>query len=660
MSDFGVNGVRAVLCAILGLGILQGCDSGAPIDYSGPVSGWPVYAADIGGSRYSPLTQITPENVADLEVAWTYHHGDVLDGSKSLAPSTFQNTPILFGDLLYLCTPFNRVIALDPETGTERWSFDPEADLEGLYTLNCRGVSSWTDSRAQVGAHCARRIFTGTLDARLIALDAETGTLCEDFGEGGQVDLKDGIGETRPGEYGVTSPPLILGDRLVTGTMVLDNRRVDAPSGVVRSYSARTGKLLWAWDSLPPGVDPVVEVDGERHYRRGTSNAWSILSADPELNLVYVPTGNTSPDYFGGHREGMDYYSSAIVALDADSGNVVWHYQTVHHDVWDYDIAAQPVLFEFPTPEGSIPALVAATKMGHLFFLNRVTGEPLLPVVERPVPGGAAEGDFLSPTQPFPTMPPPLHPATLDPEDAFGFTFWDRGKCRDKIAGARSEGIFTPPSEQGSIHYPGNVGGMNWGSVSIDAERQMLVVNTQRIAVLVTLIRRATFDAMFGETGPPDYGYQPQEGAPYALLIDPLLSPFGAPCNPPPWGTLVGIDLATGEVRWEVPLGSTRDLAPFPIWLFLGDIGVPNIGGPVTTGSGLTFIAATTDNYIRAFDNANGAELWRGRLPFSGHATPMTFRLRPDAKQHVVIAAGGHMLLGKEPGDALIAYALPD
>jgi quinoprotein glucose dehydrogenase len=635
---------------------LAACGAEAPPQEPGPVAGWPVYGGDAGGSRHSPLTQIAPANVGELEVAWTFHSGDVLDGSTSLAPSAFQNTPILFGDSLYVCTPLNRVFALDPETGAVRWSFDPAADIEGIYTLNCRGVSAWEDSRAQPGAECARRIFTGTLDARLIALDAETGRPCPGFGAGGTVDLKAGVGDTQPGEYGVTSPPVVIGDRVVTGTMVLDNRRLDAPGGVVRAYSARSGKLLWAWDPVPPQEN----AGGRAPYRRGTANAWSILSADPARNLVYVPTGNTSPDYYGGERDGLDYYSSSIVALDADSGEVVWHFQTVHHDVWDYDVGAQPVLFELARGGERVPALAAATKMGHLFFLDRRSGTPLFPVEERPVPQGAVPGETLSPTQPFPTRPAPLHPAALRPEDAFGFTFWDRGRCRKELEALRSEGIFTPPSTQGTVQYPGMVGGMNWGSVSIDAPRGLLLVNTLRVATLVRLVPRAEFEARFAETGPPKYGFEPQEGTPYALERRPLVSPLGAPCNPPPWGTLAALDLASGERVWEVPLGTARDLAPFPIWWFLGTLGVPNLGGPITTASGLTFIAATTDAYLRAFDTASGAELWKGRLPTSGQATPMTYRLRSGGRQYVVVAAGGHMLMGTKPGDALVAFALPE
>ncbi len=627
-------------------------------------AGWPSYGMDAGGSRHSPLDQITPENVDRLRLAWKYHTGDVLDGSESLAPTSFQATPILLEDTLYLCTPFNRVIALDAETGAERWSYDPEADLEGVYTLSCRGVSSWIDSRARRADVCAARIFSGTLDGRLIALDAETGVPCRDFGEGGFVDLRRGVGDPRPGEYGVTSPPLVIGDRVVTGSMVLDNRRLDAPSGVVRAYSARSGKLLWAWDALPPGqtTGGTIGTSGAGEFRAGTTNAWSVLSADHERNLVFVPTGNTSPDYFGGLRDGLDYYSSSIVALDADSGEPVWRFQTVHHDLWDYDVAAQPVLFDFPTPRGPVPGLIGATKMGHLFFLDRLSGEPLLPVEERPVPGRAAPGDFVSPTQPFPIKPPPLHPAELIPEDAFGFVPWDEKSCRERIASARSQGIFTPPSTQGTIQYPGMVGGMNWGSLSVDAGRRLMVVNTQRVATWTRLVPRAEFDAMVEhQGGMPKYGFEPQEGTPYALERYPLLSPhLGAPCNPPPWGTLVAVDLASGDLVWEVPLGNTRNLAPWPIWHFLGDIGVPNLGGPITTASGLTFIGATTDGYLRAFKTATGEELWRASLPTSAHATPMTYRIRPDGPQLVVVAAGGHMLLGTEPGDALLAYALPD
>ena len=631
------------------------CD-GPAIDYSGPVADWPVYGANDAGDRHSPLDQIRPENVAELEVAWTHRSGDYEDGSaEGLLPTAFQNTPIAVGESLYICTPFNRVIALNARTGEERWSFDPDVDRTGMYLSNCRGVSYWRDARAEPGSACSERIFTGTLDARLIALDAHSGEPCRGFGREGMVDLRGGVGDTKPGEYGVTSPPLIVGDRLITGSMVLDNRRVDMPGGVVRAFDARSGAELWGWDPVPPGTPPPPEGVS---YRRGTTNAWTALSADPELSLVYVPTGNTSADYYGGHREGLDKYSSSVVALDVNSGEVVWYFQTVHHDIWDYDLPAQPVLFDFRRDGQVVPALVQASKMGHLFFLDRRNGEPLFPVEERPVPQGAVAGEHLSPTQPFPTRPPPIHPASLRPEDAFGFTFWDRAKCREQIEELRSEGIFTPPSLQGTVHYPGYIGGTNWGSVSIDPGRRMLLVNTTRVAGRVRLIPRKELEERYPE-GIPEFGIEDQGGTPYGVERLPLLSPLGAPCNPPPWGTLVGIDLDSGEIRWDVPLGTSRDMAPFPVWLF-GPEGAPNLGGSITTAAGLTFIAATTDHYLRAFDTASGKELWRGRLPTGGLATPMTYRLTEGDRQFVVIAAGGHGLLGVPSGDSLVAYALPE
>ncbi|MEM7412619.1 MAG: pyrroloquinoline quinone-dependent dehydrogenase [Myxococcota bacterium] len=647
--------MRPSLFAILTLTLA--CSPAVDVPLGGPVDGWAVYGRSSGGERHSLLTQIHPGNVHGLEPAWTYHHGDLDDGSSGLGVRAgFQATPILVDDQLVFCTPRNRVIALDAETGTERWNYDPEVNTDGLYLLNCRGVSVWEDPDPSATS-CQTRVLTGTLDARLIALDAATGTPCEGFGEGGTVDLREGIGDTRPGEYGVTSPPVVIGDRVVTGAMVLDNRRVDAPGGVVRAWDVRTGERVWAWDPVPAGA-PLRQAENGVRYRRGTTNAWTALSTDPELGLVYVPTGNTSPDYYGGQREGLDHFSSSLVALDASDGSVRWHFRTVHHDIWDYDVPSQPVFVDFPTPQGAVPGLIQATKMGHVFFLDRRSGEPLHPVEERPVPQDPAPGETLSATQPYPVRPPSLHPATLTPDDAFGFTPWDRGRCRDAIAEARSEGVFTPPSLQGTIQYPGMMGGANWGSGSVDPDRGLFLINTSRVATYIRLVPRDEFDAEFPD-GPPAFGFEPQAGTPYALERVPLLSPFGAPCNPPPWGTLTAIDIESGEIRWDVPLGTTRDLAPFPIWWFAPE-GVPNLGGPITTASGLLFIGATTDHYFRAFDTTTGEELWRARLPTSAQSTPMTYRLREDGRQFVVIAAGGHAMMPSKPGDALIAFALPE
>ena len=645
----------ALLCSVFVAAI--GCGRSEQIDYSGPLAVWPEYGSDKGGMKYSPLTQITKDNVHELELAWVYRHGDFSDGSGEYARTSFQATPILVDDSLYFCTAFNRVIAVDPESGQERWTFNPglKAKLgSGPYPLTCRGVAYWADESHSQRGPCGERIFTGTRDSELIALDARTGQPCADFGENGRVALREGIGEATPWEYYPTSPPLVLRDVVVVGALVADNIRVDAPSGVVRAFDLRTGKLRWAWDPVPPGWQAKPGPSG-RIYEAGTPNVWSIMSGDPDRGLVFVPTGNAAPDIYGGQRHGLDFYSSSTVALDADTGKVVWRFQTVHHDLWDYDVASQPALFQILGVGGGAPALAQATKMGHIFLLHRETGKPLYPVEERPVPGVAVPGETLSPTQPFPTHPPPLHPATLTPDDAWGFTFIDRRDCAEKIAGLRSEGIFTPPSLEGSIQYPGSAGGPNWGGVSIDPVAGVLFVNQMRTALVTTLIPRKEFDQLDPESAVyPDELY-PMQGAPYGVKRGALLSNFGAPCNPPPWGTLTAVDLKSGSVLWEVRLGTTRDQAPFPLWLGLG---APNLGGSIVTAGGVVFIAATTDKFLRAFDAATGEQLWKARLPYTGNSTPMTYRLRKDSKQYVVIAAGGHGW--SEPGDALMAFALQD
>ncbi|MEE2678991.1 MAG: pyrroloquinoline quinone-dependent dehydrogenase [Myxococcota bacterium] len=633
------------------------CSGGDPIDFSGPISDWPEYGGDKGGERWSDLTQVTPENVDRLEVAWTHHSGDVSNGSDGATPTSYNASPLVVNGSLYICTGFNRVLSLDPETGEERWAFDPELSLrklEGPYTRVCRGVAYYEDGRAAPAATCRKRIFSGTLDSELIALDADTGLPCPDFGRNGRVDLREGIGEAPAWEYYPTSPPLVLGDRVVIGALVSDNLRADAPAGVVGADAARHGAHQWAgapvtprWQAPPPSGDGP-------HYAPGTPNVWSILSGDAERGLVFVPTGNASPDYFSGMRRDLDYFSSSVVALDAATGNVRWNFQTVHHDVWDYDVPAQPTLSELDLGDGPIPVVIQATKMGFLFVLHRETGEPVFAVEERPVPARDVPGETVTPTQPFPTHLPPLHPIGFAPEDAWGFTRWDRDACRDLIARYRSEGLFTPPSFEGSIHYPFSGGGANWGGVSIDPRRQVLIVNTMRVPSVVTLLPRAEYEAL----DPSAFSYPnevyPMEGTPYAVKRTPLFSPLGAPCNAPPWGLLTAVDLVAGEVLWESALGSMRDQAPFPLWM---EFGAPNLGGPLTTAGGLTFIGATTDKFIRAFDAGTGALLWKQRLPYTANATPITYRLRQDGRQYVVIAAGGHGW--SEPGDALIAYALP-
>ncbi|HIL99586.1 MAG TPA: pyrroloquinoline quinone-dependent dehydrogenase [Myxococcales bacterium] len=655
--DVGRGWGVMVLAALAQLG----CGEAVVVDYSGPTAQWSAYGADSAGSRYSPLTQINRDNVDALEIAWVYNTGDVDDGSETELGTAFQNTPILVDDTLYVCTPRNKVVALDPNTGAERWVFDAKVDTAGMYIVTCRGVSHWVDPNVARGESCREKIFMGTLDARMIALDADNGTPCGGFGKDGVIDLAAGIGNRYPGEYGVTSPPAIIDGMLVTGALVLDNIRTDAPGGVVRAYDAHSGDLRWSWDPLPPGetfIESTDETGEVVRYRRGTTNAWSVLSVDEERGLVFVPTGNTAPDYYGGQREGLDYYSSSVVALDAATGEVRWHFQTVRHDVWDYDVPAQPVLFEHPGDGGPIPALVQATKLGHLFYLNRETGEPIYPIEERKVEVTGVASDTLSPTQPIPTIPRPLHPHSLSPDDAWGLTPWDRGKCREKIEALSYSGPFTPPTTEGWLQYPSYFGGTNWGSVSVDAPRGLMVVNTSRVAAILQLVPREEADeeAAVAMAKGDDPANELQLGTPYAVRRDFLVSPLGIPCSPPPWGTLVGIDYTTGEVRWEVPLGTTEDLAPVP---FAWGLGVPNQGGPITTAGGVAFIGATMDDYLRAFDSETGEELWKGRLPAGGQATPLTYRTSKTSKQYVVIAAGGHALMQTKLGDHVVAFALP-
>lgn len=640
-----------------------GCDGGgseSAIALEGPVAGWPQVGGGLGGARHSENTQIDRDNVGRLEEAWRFDNGDV-------TPTTsLQVTPILVGDALVLCTPRNQVVAVDAETGEERWRFDARPDLEGVYNPLCRGVAQARveprprgDAIAATRAEtCAERVYTGTLDARLIALDAATGRPCLDFGDEGTVDLLKGIGESRPGEYTMTSPPVVVDGIVVTGAWVTDGQRVDAPGGVIRGWDARTGALVWAWDPVPEGADPVTaeEAEAGATYTRGTANAWSLLSADEALGLVYLPMGNAAPDHYGGERHGLGRYASAVVALDAQTGELRWDFQTVHHDVWDYDVASQPVLYTHPGgPAGrGIPALAQATKMGHVFLLDRRTGEPLFPVEERAVPQGGVTGEFISGTQPVPTKPAPLHPHALPEDEVWGLTPIDRAQCRRRVAALRNDGIFTPPSREGSLVYPGLGGGVNWGSVSVDEQAGRLVVNSMHNPFIVQAVPREEAGSL---EGTDLVGAQPQEGTPYVTIRAPLLSDWGMPCTPPPWGLLTSIDLATGAVQWQRPLGDLRELAPAFGRFF--EWGTPNQGGPIQTAGGLVFIAATMDKRFRAFDAETGEMLWSTGLPTSGHATPMTYRVGSEGRQFVVIAAGGHFPLGSPSDDAIIAYALP-
>ncbi|MEC9392151.1 MAG: pyrroloquinoline quinone-dependent dehydrogenase [Pseudomonadota bacterium] len=632
------------------------------------VDDWTAYGKGSGGGHYSKASEITPENVHNLERAWVHRSGDFQDGANTRGTisneiqTSFQATPLLVDETLYYCTPFNRVFALNPETGEEKWIFDPEVDPAGRPLKTCRGLSSWKDSSKSQSDICYHRIVGVTMDVELFSIDGKTGKLCNDFGDKGIVNLRKGLGDHPDTYYWSSSPPAIIGEKLIVGGSVIDNLSIHIPGGVVRAYDIRTGELIWFWDPIPPGKEAVLDDDGNHLYQRGTANVWSIISTDPDLNLIYLPTGNASPDYYGGHRKGLDYYNSSVVALNADTGEVAWHFKTVYHDVWDYDVPSQPTFYDVEKDGKTIKALAQTTKMGLVFLLNRETGEPIFPIEEREVPQGSLEGENLSKTQPFPTKPAPLNPTYFDPEDAYGFTFWDRGYCKRTTEKLRNEGLYTPPSLEGSIHYPSAIGGNNWGGPAVDHSRNVMVVNTMNLASLIVMIPREDCNKPLEELAINDTqarftSIEQNEGIPYCNLRSMgFFSPLGVPCTEPPWGTLTGIDLNSGEHLWNVPLGTSKDIAPFPFWWIKG---APNMGGPTVTASGVTFIAATSDYYLRAFNTETGEELAKFRLPTGGHATPMTYTNK-DGRQFVVIAAGGHWAIGTPASDHLIAYALPE
>ncbi len=631
-----------------------GCGDSAPARAPGaPAAGWSHWGGDAAGTRFSPLDELTPANVGELGVAWTFRTGD-WDPSGAVR-TAFQATPVLRGDTLYFCSPFNRVFALDAESGAERWVFDPKIE-KTEHGLVCRGVALWEDPLAPVGGACAARVFSATNDARLLAVDAENGRPCADFGANGEVDLERGLGTVEPGDVRVTSPPTVIGDVVATGALISDNRRIDMPGGVVRGFDARTGALRWAFDPVPPGTPPLPPAaDGSPQFHRGTPNAWGVFSADPTRDLLFVPTGNPSNDFYRGTERGeIDYYGSSVVALRGATGEVVWRFQTVHHDLWDYDVGAQPTLFELELAGARVPVLAVSTKVGHIFLLNRETGVPLFPVEERAAPPSDAPGELAAPTQPIPSFPPPLHPHGLRAADLFGFTPWDRGACAEQLATLRNEGAFTPPSLAGSVQYPGVAGGVNWGGAALDPERGLLFVTQARLAMIERLVPRA--EAARAGPRSREQWLVPMEGAPYAIEQRVFVSPLGVPCTKPPWSELIAIDLGKRRVAWRVPFGSTRGQAPWPFWL---ELGTPSMGGALATKGGLVFIGAAMDGYLRAYDATNGAELWRDHLPAGAHANPMTYRIRAGGRQFVVIAAGGHTSLPSERGDYLLAYALP-
>ncbi|PZQ19852.1 MAG: membrane-bound PQQ-dependent dehydrogenase, glucose/quinate/shikimate family [Rhodanobacter denitrificans] len=618
-------------------------------------SDWTHYGHDASGTRHAPFDQITPANVHRLKVAWTYRSGDT-------GPGEDQNVPLQIGDTLYTCSRNDHIAALDADTGRERWTFDPKATSP--FWQRCRGLGYHADASAQAAgearAHCARRLFNTTNDARLIAIDADDGTVCESFGTHGTVDLLKGLGEVKPGFYLPTSAPLVARNRVIVGGFIADNQEVGEPSGVVRAYDVSSGELVWAWDLGNPDITK--EPPPGQTYTRGTPNMWTTASADETLGLVYLPLGNATPDYYGVLRtRESEAFSSSIVALDLDTGTLRWKVQTVHHDLWDYDLPSQPSLIDLPDGSGgTIPALLQPTKRGQLFLLDRRTGQALAQIAEQPVPqSGHVPEEWLSGTQPYSVGMPSIGTEPLSEARMWGATPLDQLWCRIRFRQLRYEGEFTPPGLVGSIQYPGNFGGMNWGSASIDPVNGYAYVNDTRMPILVQLMPPEEARAMLAKLGGLSaHGPAMQSGTPYGVSVGPMLSPLGVPCNEPPFGTLSAIDLQTRRIVWQTPLGTVEDTGPLGIVSHLKmPVGMPTIGGTMTTAGGLVFFAGSQDFYIRAFDAADGQEVWKARMPVGSGSTPMSYVSPATGRQYVLISSGGTR---QSPvrGDYVIAYAL--
>jgi quinoprotein glucose dehydrogenase len=626
-----------------------------------PDEDWRAYGRGQSGQRYSPLAEITPANVKNLKVAWTFRTGD-LPGPNDPGETTFEVTPIKVRDTLYLCSQHQRLFALDAKTGALRWSYDPKIKNDPTFQhLTCRGVSYHEAAAGAVDAtgapapaDCPRTIFLPVNDGRMIALNADTGAPCQSFGDHGTLNLQEGMGVQTAGFYEPTSPPVVSDRIIVIAGAVIDNYSTHEPSGVIRGFDIYTGKLVWAWDA--GAADENALPSATRTYTNNSPNSWITAAYDPELGLVYVPMGVQSPDIWGGNRSPeSERYSSALVALDINTGKRVWHYQTVHHDLWDMDLPSQPSLVDLPGPGGARPAVLQPAKTGNLFVLDRRTGELIVPAPERPVPQGPAPGDRLSPTQPFSELT--FRPeALLTGADMWGATIFDQLACRILFHQLRYEGTFTPPSLQGTLVFPGNLGMFEWGGIAVDPVRQIAIANPIAMPFVSKLIPRGPDNPAAPNDAHPsgsEIGVQPMYGTPFGVILQGFLSPLGLPCLRPPWGYMAAIDLKTMKIAWMHRNGTIRDEAPVPIPLKMG---VPSLGGPMTTAGGVAFLTSTMDYYIRAYDVTNGAQLWEDRLPAGGQSTPMTYAV--DGHQYVVTAAGGHGSFGTRIGDYVIAYTL--
>ncbi|MDR0276836.1 MAG: glucose/quinate/shikimate family membrane-bound PQQ-dependent dehydrogenase [Paucimonas sp.] len=637
-----------------------------------PDGDWQAYGRTEYGDRYSPLRQITPTNIYQLEEAWRIRTGD-LPSADDPVELTNQNTPLKVNGKLYACTAHSKVLALDPDTGAELWRFDPQikspvGSFKGFAHMTCRGVSYYDENNylntdgspapkiseagQAVARSCPRRLYLPTADARLIVLNADNGKVCEGFANQGVIDLTQGIGPFTAGGYYSTSPAAITRGLVIIGGHVTDNESTNEPSGVIRAYDVHDGRLVWNWDSNNP--DDTKPLAPGKTYSRNSANMWSLASVDEKLGMVYLPLGNQTPDQWGADRTpGAEKFSAGIVALDLATGKVRWNYQFTHHDLWDMDVGSQPTLLDLKTADGIKPALIAPTKQGSLYVLDRRDGSAIVPIREIPAPQGAVDGDHTAPTQARSDLN--LLGPDLTEQAMWGASPFDQMLCRIQFRELRYEGQYTPPSVQGSLVYPGNVGVFNWGSVSVDPVRQLLFTSPNYMAFVSKMVPRAEV-AEGARRESETAGVQPNTGAPYAVIMHPFMSPLGVPCQAPAWGYVAGIDLLSNKVVWKHKNGTSRDSSPIPIGL---PIGVPSMGGSMVTASGLGFLSGTLDQYLRAYDVNTGKELWKSRLPAGGQATPMTYTGK-DGKQYVLVTAGGHGSLGTKMGDYIIAYKLPN
>ena len=634
-----------------------------------PGTDWPAYGGSHASQRYSPLRQITPANVSRLERAWLYNTGDMPKDPKDSKYGA-ETTPLKVGDTLYLCSAMNVLIALDPATGKQRWRYDPKVSDEWIpYTAACRGVAYHATLGTAADNECAARIVEGTLDGRLIAVDARTGKPCSGFGTNGQVDIKRGMGDVYPGMVSMTSPPTIVQGVIVTGHQVLDGQKRGAPSGVLQGFDAITGAKRWAWDMVHP--EWTGDPPAGQEYARGTPNMWTIASSDEALGLVYMPMGNSAVDYWSGSRRFEEKaFSTSLVALDVNTGRPRWKFQTVRNDVWDYDLGAQATLVDFPLGGGTVPALILPSKQGDIYVLDRRTGQPLFPVQDRPAPRTGVEPEQRSPTQPFSSYHT-LAKKDLTERDMWGMSPIDQMICRIQFRNAEYRGMYTPPTaDRRFIQYPGYNGGTDWGGIAVDPVRGVIVANYNDMPNYNRLIPREQAnnkkafprgDPRGGSMGGGHGSLDPQAGTPYAISVNPgwRLPLTGLLCKQPPYGGMRAIDMRTGRTVWDRPFGTARKNGPWGIPSMLPvTIGTPNNGGAVITAAGVLFIAAATDDLIRAIDLRTGETIWQDVLPAGGQATPMTYEM--NGKQYLVIMAGGHHFMETPVGDEVIAYALPD